>query len=189
MSLIPPAGGDEASMRSRSLIACLTGTLLVLAPATAAHAAGNAAGTGAAPGAPGLAENFLPADKSGLATSTSVASTVWLTVQREGGLGEIYYPDLGTPSARSLQFVVADRHGHAVPAQDAARVDTTLVDPASLTYQQTFRERTGRWRLTATYVTDPARATVLVDVRFSSHEYDVYAIYDPALGNTRNDDA
>src|SRR5690348_1486212 len=99
MRLIPPAGGDEASMRSRSLIACLTGTLLVLAPATAAHAAGNAAGnaagTGAAPGAPGLAENFLPADKSGLATSTSVASTVWLTVQREGGLGEIYYPDLG----------------------------------------------------------------------------------------------
>ena len=177
-------------MRSRTLIAFLISTLLVLAPATSAHAAGQAPATGAAPGGPGLVENFLPADKSGIATSTGVASTVWLTVQREGGLGEIYYPDLSTPSARALQFVVADRHGHAVRVQDAARVDTTLADPASLTYQQTFRERTGRWLLTATYVTDPARATVLVDVRFSSRgRYDVYTIYDPALGNTRNDDA
>src|SRR4051812_31940129 len=104
----------------RPLVACLVSTLLVVAPATPAHAAA----TGAAPGGPGVAENFLPADKSGLATSTSTASNVWLTVQREGGLGEIYYPDLGTPSARTLQFVVADRHGHAVRAQDAAKVDT-----------------------------------------------------------------
>jgi len=115
---------------------------------------------------------------------------VWLTVQKEGGLGEIYYPDLGTPSARTLQFVVADRHGHAVRAQDAARVETSLADPASLTYRQTFTERAGRWRLTATYVTDPARATVLVDVGFDARErFDLYAVYDPALGNTRNDDS
>jgi len=113
----------------RTLVASLICTVLVIAPATSASAADPAS----APGGPGLAENFLPADKSGVGTSTSMDSTVWLTVQREGGLGEIYYPDLGTPSARTLQFVVADRRGRAVRAQDAARVETTLADPASLT--------------------------------------------------------
>ena len=48
-------------------------------------------------------------DKSGVMTSTTDASKVWATVQKKGGLGEIYYPDIGTPSARALRFVVADR--------------------------------------------------------------------------------
>src|SRR2546423_7591669 len=181
--------GDHGRMRSRLFVAGLTGAVLVLAPVAPAHATGGPSGTGA-PGAPGIAENFLPADKSGFATATTTTSTVWLTVQKEGGLGEIYYPDLGTPSARTLQFVVSDRHGHAVRAQDAARVTTDLTDPAGLSYRQTFTERAGRWRLSVSYLTDPARATVLVDVRADTHgRYDVYAVYDPALGNTRDDDA
>ena len=140
--------------------------------------------SGAAPGAPDSTGNFLPADKSGFGTATGTASTVWFTVQKEGGLGEVYYPDLSTPAARALQFVVADRHGHAVRP---ARVDTVQVDERSLTYRQTF---TGsRWRLTVTYVTDPGRPTVLADVDFDGGDgYDVWAVYDPALSNSRTDD-
>jgi glucoamylase len=174
---------------ARVLIAAVTGATLLLTPAAPAPAAAPA---GAAPGAPGIAENFLPADKSGFATSTTTASRVWLTVQKEGGLGEIYYPDLSTPSARALQFVVADRNGHAVRANDAAAVRTDIVDATSLSYQQTFTERAGRWRLDAAYLTDPARATVLLDVHFVAldhRRYDVYASYDPALSNTRGDDS
>ncbi|MCW6006882.1 glucoamylase [Micromonospora sp. CPCC 205371] len=142
-----------------------------------------------APGGPGLAEDFLPADKSGFATAAT-PSPVWLTVQKEGGLGEIFYPDLGTPSARLVRFVVADGR-RAVPANDA-HVRTDLVEGRSLSYRQTFTDRAGRWRLTATYTTDPGRATVLADVRFVAldrRHHDVYAIYDPALSNSRNDDA
>src|SRR3954454_21823371 len=99
--------------------------------------------TGAAPGAPGAVEQALPADKSGFGTSTTRASRVWFTVQKEGGLGEIFAPTVDAPSARALQFVVADRHGHAVRAGDAANVRTDLTDPRGLSYRQTFTDRGG----------------------------------------------
>src|SRR4051812_18238382 len=79
----------------------------------------------AAPGAPGTDQQYLPADKAGLITAHSAASKVWATVQREGGLGEIFYPTIGGPAARALRFVVADHHGHAWLASGAA---TSLVD-------------------------------------------------------------
>lgn len=161
-------------------------------PAVADEPAAGAAATGPAPGAPGVDEQYLPATKSGVGTSVSTASRVWLTVQRDGGLGEVYYPDLGTPGARTLRFVVTDGRGGAVRAEEAARVRTVLADAGSLTYRQTLDERSGAWRLTATYVSDPARATVLVDLAFAPRHagrYAVYAVYDPALSNSRTDDA
>jgi glucoamylase len=170
-------------MRAFTMLLAIGATLLAAPPAATA-------GGAPAPGAPGVAEDFLPADKSGFGTATASGSRVWLTVQKEGGLGEVFYPDLGTPSARLLQFAVADGR-RAVAANDAARIRTELVDDRALTYRQTFTERSGRWRLTATYVTDPARDTLLADVRFAAldrRHYDLYALYDPALANTRNDD-
>jgi glucoamylase len=157
-----------------------------------AGAVTQAPATGAAPGAPGADEQYLPADKSGFGTSRTRVSKVWFTVQKEGGLGEIYYPTVDAPAARTLQFVVADGRGHAVRANDAAVVRTTLTDSQSLSYRQTFTERGGSWRLTATYVSDPARATVLVDVVFTAiraRRYALYAIYDPSLSNTRGHDS
>jgi glucoamylase len=144
--------------------------------------------SGQAPGGPGADEQYLPADKSGLVTSRSAASTVWATVQREGGLGEIFYPTIGSDSARSLEFVVADGHGHAVRAGEAATVRTDLTDPHSLSYRQTFTDKHGRWRLTAAYATDPNRSTVLVDVHFDGPGQ-VYAIDDLALANSRGGDS
>jgi glucoamylase len=169
----------------RMMTATLAGLALVIGPAVPALAA-----DAAAPGGPGVDEQFLPADKSGFATSTTTASPVWLTVQKEGGLGEIYYPDLSTPSARTLDFLVTDRHGHAARAADAA-VRTVQTDPRSLSYRQVFVDRRGGWSLTADYTTDPARASVLVDVRFTASRagsYELYAVYDPALSNSRADD-
>jgi glucoamylase len=152
-------------------------------------AAGAPGVTSAAPGAPGVDEQYLPADKSGFGTATTAASPVWFTVQKEGGLGEVYYPTIGSPGARALEFVVADRRGHAVRAGDVAEVRTTLTGERSLSYRQTFTERSGRWRLTAVYTSDPARATVLIDVSFTGRAYDLFAVYDPALGNTRGGDS
>jgi glucoamylase len=139
-----------------------------------------------APGAPGIDQQYLPADKAGLVTSHTTASTVWATVQKEGGLGEIYYPTIDGPSARALQFVIAGR-GHAVRAGAAATVRTELTDERSLSFRQTFSARD--WRLTASYVTDPARSTVLVDLSLTGRGYQLYAVYDPALGNSRSGDA
>ena len=146
---------------------------LGLAPVTPA--------TGAAPGAPGADQQYLPADKSGLLTSRTRESLVWATVQREGGLGEIFYPTIGGPSARSLTFTVT-AHGGV----QNARVRTDQLD--GLRFRQTF-DGAG-WRLTADYATDPARSTVLVDLAFAAPRgYDLFAIYDPTLGNSRGGDS
>ena len=147
------------SPRVRALVpgvVALAVGLVVAAPAAAATA------TGPAPGAPGTAAAYLPADKSGVGTSTTTPSRTWLTVQKEGGLGELFYPDLSTPSARALRFLVADTSGHS--AAWAANPATTLTDGRSLSYRQTFKDPRGRWQLTASYATDPARNTVLADV-------------------------
>ncbi|WP_433360904.1 glycoside hydrolase family 15 protein [Actinoplanes sp. CA-142083] len=138
---------------------------------------------GAAPGAPGVDEQYLPADKAGLVTSRTTTSKVWATVQREGGLGEIFYPTIGGPSARALRFVVADRHGHAT----IARATATFADDRSLSFRQTFAG--AGWRLTASYVTDPARDTVLVSLALDGRGFDLFAVYDPALGNSRGGDS
>jgi glucoamylase len=167
-------------------------TTATAAAAPPAAAATGAPATGAAPGAPGVDEQYLPADKSGFGTARTTASKVWFTVQKEGGLGEIYYPTIDAPAARALQFVVSDGHGHAVRAEAAADVRTTLTDSHSLSYRQTFTARGRAWRLTATYASDPARATVLVDVAFAAKRggpYALYAVYDPSLSNTRAGDS
>ncbi|WP_436520602.1 glycoside hydrolase family 15 protein [Actinoplanes sp. HUAS TT8] len=141
---------------------------------------------GSAPGAPGVDQQYLPADKTGLITAAGTASRIWATVQRTGGLGEIFYPDLGTPSARALSFVVTGPSG----PETAASVDTTLADDRSLSFRQRLAGPSGRWRLALSYVTDPHRATVLADVDFTARPgYRLYAVYDPALGNSRAGDA
>jgi glucoamylase len=171
------------------LVPALLAPVLALSPAAAPGLAraGGPSDASEAPGAPGVDQQYLPADKAGLVTARTVDSTVWATVQKEGGLGEIFYPTLGGPSARALEFVVAG-HGRAVPAtSSAADVRTELTDERSLSFRQVV---TGRgWQLTASYVTDPARSTVLADLTLTGRGYSLYAVYDPALGNTRSGDA
>jgi glucoamylase len=163
----------------RLLTAGVAGVLLMAASAAAAPA----------PGGPGVDGGYLGADKSGVVTSTTTDSKVWATVQKEGGLGEVFYPDLATPSARSLRFVVSDAQSGSV---SAGRVATKLLDPASLTYTQVAADPDGRWRLTTTFVTDPTRPTVLAEVRFWSKDrtrFAVNAVYEPTLADTRTDDS
>lgn len=106
--------------------------------------------------------NWLPADKQGFGTSRTRASKVWFTL--EGGeLSEVYYPTLDTPSFRDLQFSV-----DGVTERDGAVHHATLLDPGSPTYRQINTDTHGRWRLIKTYITDPSRAVVLVDVDFQS---------------------
>jgi glucoamylase len=153
-------------MRQRRFVSGLVAVSLGLTPANA-------------PGSPGIDQQYLPADKAGFLTARSTASTVWATVQRSGGLGEIFYPTIDAPAARGLWFVVADGHGHAWPA--AATATSTGLDS-----RQTFGS--GNWRLTASYTTDPARNAVLVDVQVSG-PVTAYVIFDPALANSRGGDA
>src|SRR3954463_1398351 len=152
-----------------------------------------------APGAPGAIHVWAPADKHGFGTAEQLASNAWFTL-RQGSLSEIYYPDLSTPAFRGLQFAVADgkglvqretvdddpRHIEPLAPGVTARVEPI---PGSLAFRQ-ITQGTG-WRVTKTWITDPARATVLARVRFESltgRPLRLYVLADPAPGNDGNDD-
>src|ERR1700754_3358066 len=136
-------------MRRGMILVAVAASLLGAAPAVAADA----------PGAPGAVANWTPGDKDGFGTARPLASKVWFTLQG-GELSEVYAPDLGTPSFRDLQFAVSDGRTFTERETDDADHVTKLADPRSLTYRQVSTAKSGRWRITKTYVTDPARSTV-----------------------------
>jgi glucoamylase len=143
-----------------------------------------------APGAPGTKATWTEADKDGYGTSTATRSKVWHTLD-DGRLTEVFYPDLGTPSVRALEFIVSDGKTFAEKDTQARRRSIEQVDSRSLTYRQ-VNEQPGRYRLTKTYVTDPARNVLLVRVRLDSltgKKLGLYAYYDPGLGNDGDDDS
>src|ERR687897_217692 len=59
-----------------------------------------------ATGAPGAKPTWTPGDKQAFGTSATRDSRVWFTL-REREMTEVYFPDLGTPSLRSLEFAVS----------------------------------------------------------------------------------
>jgi glucoamylase len=144
-----------------------------------------------APGAPGAAATFSPGDKDGFGTAMRARrSTVWYTLN-DGTLSEVYYPRIDTPGSRDTQLIVSDGATFAEREVDATEHTARLVDPRALVYRQVNTARSGRYRITKTYVTDPARAAVLVDVTFESltgRPYDVYVLHDVGLGLNGNDD-
>jgi glucoamylase len=168
--------------------AVLVAILLVLAVAGLAKGASSSL---SAPGSPGDPAKWTEADKDGFGTtatppnSTTIPSKVWYTLNN-GELTEVYYPDLGTPSVRDLQFIVSDGKTFADLETTATTHRVQLVDNRALEYRQVDTDIDGKYRLTKTYVTDPDRSTVLVDVNFESlsgKPYQLYVLFDPSLNN------
>jgi glucoamylase len=140
------------------------------------------------PAAASAAPNWTEADKDGYGTSTTTQSKVWHTLD-DGRLTEVFYPDLGTPSVRSLEFTVSQGAFSQRDSQAQNR-SVQLVDSRSLTYRQ-VNEEPGRYRLTKTYVTDPARNVLMLDVRLESlngKRLGLDVVYDPGLANDFQDD-
>jgi glucoamylase len=118
---------------TRIAVAC---TALLLLLASAAQAA-------PAPGAPGARHTWTPADKHGFGTATQLGSHTWFTL-RSAELTEIYYPDLGTPSFRQLEFAVTDGKSFIDRETDADVTSRVSAMPGSLTFEQVTR--TTPWR-------------------------------------------
>src|SRR4051795_13421286 len=116
-----------------------------------------------APGAPGAKHTWAPADKHGFGTAREARSRVWFTL-RKAELTETYFPDLGTPSLRSLEFVVSD--GTHVDRETGPGVRARVKPLGGLAFKQPTR--TSRWVLKKTWIADPRRSTVLARVQFTS---------------------
>ena len=98
--------GYPIPMRRRLTIATLTLGLtaaVLAAPTTYADQPAPSAARSTGPKGKGWTE----ADKTGFGTAHGRQSRVWFTLQ-DGRVSEVFYPDLSTPSMRTLELLVTD---------------------------------------------------------------------------------
>src|SRR5918994_5254691 len=125
-------------------------TLALLAPAVASAQGGEA------PGKPGASANWTTGNKQGLGTSVGTQSKVWYTLSG-GALSEVYHPRGDTAQVRSLELAVTDGATFADRESEDTDQRVRLVDPRALVYEQVNTARSGRYRISKTYVTDTRR--------------------------------
>jgi glucoamylase len=133
--------------------------------------------------AQGTDAHWATAAKNGFGTSNTLASKVWFTLA-EGVLTEVFYPTIDIPNVQTLQIYVDT--GERVETE----IDDTihrleLPNPEALTFRQINTANSGAYTITKTYITDPRRNTVLIDIDFNSRgDLPAYVRYDPSLNNS-----
>jgi len=142
--------------RSASLF---TAAISLMAAALAGSAGTAAADT--APGAPGADAYWNEPNVQGFADALSPQSKVWYTLGN-GELQNAFYPQPDNPDTFGLQYYVTD--GSTFTDNEVANTShaISLVDPTSLEWQQTNTAANGKYKITKTYVADPARSVLLV---------------------------
>jgi glucoamylase len=116
--------------------------------------------------AQGIDPLWATAAKDGFGTSNTLTSKVWFTLAG-GVMTEVFYPTVDMPSLRSFQFLIITGGQTENEAEDTVH-SLELPNPASLTFRQINRAKSGAYTITKTYVTDPRRSSVLIRVDFTT---------------------
>jgi glucoamylase len=132
--------------------------------------------------------HWMTAAKNGFGTSTTLDSKVWFTLAN-GVMTEVFYPTVDMPNVQLLQLLIETNTEVESELNDTQhRVE--VPDPRSLTFQQINTAKHRLYKITKTYVSDPQRNTVLIDLQFdSSIPVGVVVHYDPSLNNSGRHDA
>jgi glucoamylase len=144
----------------------LVAALAVTVPAIAAVPAVSAAAASAAPGAPGASSYFDLARKDCLGTAANTGSKVWYTVA-DGVLSDVYEPTIDNTDVSTLQYVVTDG-ATFTDLQTRDMTYTVAADPTGMACTVTSTDTEHGYRLVTTYLTDPARDTVLMNTRLQA---------------------
>ncbi len=125
------------------------------------------------------------AAKNGFGTSTTLASKVWFTLAN-GVMTEVFFPTLDVPNVQTLQLLLTIDGQVSAETENGDTIHRLeLPDSGSLTFRQINTAKNGRYTITKTYVTDPQRNTVLIDVQFDSRGgVHPHVYYDPSLNNS-----
>src|SRR2546426_2247167 len=142
----------------------------------------------AASDGPGNLSHFDLARKDCLGTARNTSSKVWFTVAN-GVLSDVYYPTADNTNVETLQLLVTDGHTftdlqtrdmtYTVQAPDARSLDCRVVTTA----------KSARYRITTDYLTDPARNTLLMRIKFHGRQddnvdYTLAPRYAPTINGT-----
>lgn len=174
-------------IRWKAVLAC-TGAAILLTGALPAPAQA----TGTATDCCGGGASWATGNKSALGTSTTTASPVWFTVAN-GVTSEVFYPRADVPNMQDMQYVITDGTTFVDLERDATNHVVTMPDEKALQYTVTNTAKSGKYRITTDYVTDPARATLVTNTRFQSLDggtYRLYLLANPSMaGGGANDNA
>ena len=121
--------------------------------------------TAPAPGGPGALSHFDQARKDCLGTARNTSSKIWYTVAN-GVLSDVYAPTEDTTNVETMQYIVTD----GATFTDLQTRDTTYsvqADPTGMICVVTSTAKSGAYRLTTVYATDPARDSVVMHTRFT----------------------
>src|SRR4051794_94257 len=132
---------------------------VVLAVLTA-PGAGAAPPAGAALGAPGSLSRFDLARKDCVGTARNRTSKVWFTVA-DGVLSDVYEPTIDNTDVQSLQYVVTDGKTFT-DLQERDTTYTVRADRTGMACTVTSTSAEHGYQLVTTFVTDPARDSVVM---------------------------
>src|SRR5437870_3638234 len=118
------------------------------------------AASGTASDGPGDPAAWTTGDKVAVGTSADTSSKVWFTVAK-GITTEVFYPRLDIPNMQDMQYIVTDGSTFVDLERDATNHVVSMPDEKSLEYTITNTAKSGKYKITNTYVTDAAQSTPL----------------------------
>ncbi|MBO0840551.1 MAG: glucan 1,4-alpha-glucosidase, partial [Sciscionella sp.] len=131
-------------------------------------------------------------DKSAVGTTARGTSKVWYTVAN-GITSEVFYPRADVPNMQDMQYVVTDGSSFVDLERDATTHVVSMPDAQALEYTVTNTAKSGKYKITNTYVTDPNRDTLVINTRFQSLDggkYQLYLLANPSMaGGGAHDNA
>src|ERR1039457_1575870 len=167
----PRRSARRARRRLRRLVPpAVAACMLSFAVAAAGPAGATSTAAGlpavAAPGGPGTMSYFDLARKDCLGTARNTTSKVWYTVAG-GVLSDVYEPTIDNTDVQTMQYIVTDGSTFTY-LQTRDMTYTVAADPSGMACTVTATSTSHGYKLVTTYITDPARDTVLMDTRLDA---------------------
>ena len=140
---------------------------------------------GEAVGSPGLTSHQGQSRKDCVGTSRTTDSKIWFTVAH-GILSDVYAPTLDATNVETMQYLVTDGSTFT-DLQSRDTTYTVSADATGTVCTITSTAKSGAYRLINTYLTDPARNSVVVRTKFqpltqAARNYALYVRLDANAG-------
>jgi glucoamylase len=127
----------------------------------------------------------------GTSADRTTASRVLFTVAN-GITTEVFYPRLDMPNMQDMQYIVTDGSSFLDLERDATNHVVSMPDEKALEYTITNTAKSGKYRITNTYITDPARNTLMIQTRFQAlvgGPYQLYVLENPSMARGGDNDS
>jgi glucoamylase len=171
------------AMGAGSLVACVAALTFSMGAARAASAA---------PDGPGAQSYLDLARKDCFGTARDTTSKVWYSVA-DGVLSDTFSPTIENSNVSTLQYIVTDGRSFADLQQRDMTYAVSSPDRSGMVCRVTSTDAAHQFRLITDYLTDPARASVVIHTTLEAlgattkaalSRLEVYVRYDATIDNT-----